>query len=52
MRMARASAWTSGGDRMNKRQANDENGELIEDYIDIPMNFCPNCGRDLRGDKL
>ena len=28
-------------------QANDENGEMIEDYIDIPMNYCPNCGRDL-----
>lgn len=30
-------------------QANDENGELIEDSVQIPMNFCPNCGRDLRG---
>jgi len=29
-------------------QANDENGEMIEDYLEIPMNFCPNCGRDLR----
>ena len=29
-------------------QANDENGELIEDSVQIPMNFCPNCGRDLR----
>ena len=28
--------------------ANDENGEMIEDSIDIPMNFCPNCGRNLR----
>lgn len=29
-------------------QANDEDGELIEDSVQIPMNFCPNCGRDLR----
>ena len=29
-------------------QANDEEGELIEDSIELPMNFCPNCGRDLR----
>ena len=28
-------------------QANDEDGELIEDYIEIPMNYCPNCGRKL-----
>lgn len=28
-------------------QANDENGEMIEEAIQIPMNFCPNCGRDL-----
>ena len=31
-------------------QANDEDGEMIEDYIEIPMNFCPNCGRDLRNE--
>lgn len=29
-------------------QANDEEGEMIEDSLEIPMNFCPNCGRDLR----
>ena len=28
-------------------QANDENGELIEDHIDIQMNYCPVCGRKL-----
>ena len=28
-------------------QANDENGELIEDAITIQMNFCPVCGRKL-----
>lgn len=28
-------------------QANDECGDLMEDYIEIPMNFCPNCGRKL-----
>lgn len=28
-------------------QANDEDGEMIEDYVDIPMNYCPNCGRKL-----
>lgn len=28
-------------------QANDENGEMIEDHIDIPMCYCPNCGRKL-----
>lgn len=28
-------------------QANDEDGEMIEDYIEIPMNYCPNCGRKL-----
>lgn len=28
-------------------QANDELGEMIEDHIDIPMNYCPNCGRKL-----
>ena len=28
-------------------QANDENGEMIEDSIQIQMNFCPVCGRDL-----
>ena len=31
-------------------QANDETGEMIEDYIDIPMNYCPNCGRRLNND--
>ena len=29
-------------------QANDEDGAMIEGHIDLPMNFCPNCGRDLR----
>lgn len=29
-------------------QANDEEGEMIEDSIQIEMNFCPVCGRDLR----
>jgi len=29
-------------------QANDEEGEVIEDSINIEMNFCPVCGRDLR----
>lgn len=33
-------------------QANDEDGEMIEDAINIPMNFCPNCGRDLREGKI
>lgn len=28
-------------------QANDEEGELIEDYISIDMNYCPVCGRRL-----
>lgn len=28
-------------------QANDEDGGMIEDYIEIPMNFCPACGRKL-----
>lgn len=28
-------------------QANDEDGELIEDYINIQVNFCPVCGRRL-----
>lgn len=31
-------------------QANDENGFMIEDYVDIPMNYCPNCGRKLTDD--
>lgn len=29
-------------------QANDENGEMIEDSIEIQMNYCPVCGRDLQ----
>lgn len=29
-------------------QANDEEGEMIEDAIEIPMNYCPNCGRKLK----
>lgn len=29
-------------------QANDDVGDMIEDGIDIQMNFCPECGRDLR----
>ena len=28
-------------------QANDENGEMIEDSISIQMNYCPVCGRKL-----
>lgn len=28
-------------------QANDENGELIEDGIDINVQYCPVCGRKL-----
>lgn len=28
-------------------QANDEIGEMIEDSIEIPMNYCPKCGRKL-----
>lgn len=30
-------------------QANDEEGEMLEDSIQIPMNFCPSCGRKLNG---
>lgn len=30
-------------------QANDEEGELIEDSITIEMNYCPVCGRNLKG---
>ena len=33
-------------------QANDEDGEMIEDAVEIPMHFCPNCGRDLRRDEI
>lgn len=28
-------------------QANDDLGELIEDYVQIPMYYCPSCGRKL-----
>ncbi len=28
-------------------QANTEEGEMIEKAIEIPMNYCPVCGRDL-----
>ena len=28
-------------------QGNDEEGELIEGYVSIEMNFCPVCGRRL-----
>lgn len=28
-------------------QAKDEEGELIEDCVEIEMNFCPVCGRRL-----
>lgn len=28
-------------------QANNEDGELIEDYISIRMDYCPQCGRKL-----
>lgn len=28
-------------------QANDEEGSLIENAIDIQMNYCPVCGRKL-----
>ncbi len=30
-------------------QANDDLGEMIEDGIDIQMNYCPVCGRKLEG---
>lgn len=28
-------------------QSDDENGYLIEDSIDISLNYCPECGRKL-----
>ena len=28
-------------------QSNDENEEMIEDYIEVQMNYCPICGRKL-----
>lgn len=28
-------------------QANDENGEMIEDSVDFNFNYCPMCGRKL-----
>lgn len=28
-------------------QANDEDGEMIEDAIQLEMNYCPKCGRRL-----
>ena len=28
-------------------QANDEDGYMIEEHIDIQMNYCPVCGRKL-----
>ena len=28
-------------------QANDENGEMMENVMEIQMNYCPVCGRDL-----
>ena len=28
-------------------QANDENGEMQEQAVQIQMNYCPNCGRRL-----
>lgn len=28
-------------------QANDDLGEMIEDFIEVQMNYCPNCGRKL-----
>ena len=28
-------------------QANDDLGEMIEDYYEVQMNYCPNCGRKL-----
>ena len=31
-------------------QANDECGEMIEDSIEIPFNYCPNCGLKLTHD--
>lgn len=31
-------------------QANDEDGEMIEDCVDLPMRYCPNCGRKLADD--
>lgn len=29
-------------------QAQDEEGEMIEASVEIPMNYCPVCGRDLQ----
>ena len=28
-------------------QSNDDIGEMMEDYIEVQMNFCPVCGRRL-----
>ena len=28
-------------------QANDENEEMIEDFVEVSMNYCPICGRKL-----
>ena len=28
-------------------QANDENGEMLEESLEVQMNYCPVCGRDL-----
>lgn len=30
-------------------QANDESGEMIEDEIEVTMNYCPACGRKIEG---
>ncbi len=28
-------------------QANDEDGYMLEDFIEIPLNYCPVCGRKI-----
>lgn len=28
-------------------QANDENGEMMEESVEVQMNYCPVCGRKL-----
>ena len=36
---------TFDGEMTFMAQANDDLGEMIEDYIPVPMNYCPVCGR-------